>query len=44
MDTVISDLATDLTPYATAAGALLAAVLAVKIGIKWAKGLVSRAS
>jgi len=42
--TVISDLASDLGAYSTAAFTLVAAVLAVRIGIKWAKGLTSRAS
>jgi hypothetical protein len=41
---VISDLATDLGAYSTAAFTLVAAVLAVRIGLKWIKGLSSKAS
>jgi len=42
--TAISSMTTELSAYATAAGALVAAVIALKIGLKWAKGLSSRAS
>lgn len=42
--TVVSDLATDLAAYSTAAFTLVAAVVALKIGLKWVKGLSSRAS
>lgn len=42
--TVISDLATDLAAYSTAAFTLVAAVLAVRIGLKWVKGLSGKAS
>lgn len=42
--TVVSDLATDLASYSTAAFTLVAAVIALKVGLKWIKGLSSRAS
>jgi hypothetical protein len=42
--TVIGDLASDLGAYSTAAFTLVAAVVALKIGLKWVKGLSSRAS
>lgn len=42
--TVISDLAADFAPYATAGFTLVAAVLAAKVGFKWLKGMTSRAS
>jgi hypothetical protein len=42
--TVISELTSDLAGYSTAAFALVAAVIALKVGIKWVKGLSSRAS
>lgn len=42
--TAISAMTGELTAYATAAGALVAAVIALKIGLKWAKGISSRAS
>lgn len=42
--TVISDLTDDLAAYASAAFALTAAVVALRIGIKWVKGLSGRAS
>lgn len=42
--TVISDLTTDLAAYSTAAFTLVAAVVALRIGLKWVKGLSSKAS
>jgi hypothetical protein len=42
--TVVSDLTTTLGTYSTAAFALVAAVIALKIGLKWVKGISSRAS
>jgi hypothetical protein len=41
---VVSDLTSDLAPYATAAFGLVAAVVALRIGLKWVKGLSSKAS
>ena len=40
----ISGMTSELTAYASAAAALVTAVIALKIGLKWAKGLSSRAS
>jgi len=42
--TVISDLVADLAAYSTAAFALVAAVVALRIGLKWVKGLSGKAS
>lgn len=42
--TVVSDLATELGTYSAAAFTLVAAVVALKVGLKWIKGLSSRAS
>ena len=42
--TVIGDLTSELGAYTTAAITLVGAVIALKIGLKWAKGLASRAS
>jgi hypothetical protein len=42
--TVISDLTTSLAAYSTASFALVAAVVALRIGLKWIKGLSSKAS
>jgi hypothetical protein len=42
--TVIGDLTSDLASYSTAAFTLVAAVVALKIGLKWVKGISSRAS
>lgn len=42
--TVVSDLTGDLAAYSTAAFTLVAAVIALKVAIKWAKGISSRAS
>lgn len=44
MESVISDLTSDLAGYTTAAAALVAAVIALRIGLKWAKAISSRAS
>lgn len=44
MEDVITGLTSDLAPYATAAAALVAAVVALRIGLKWVKGIASKAS
>jgi hypothetical protein len=44
MESVISDLTSSLAGYAAAAATLVAAVVALRIGIKWAKGIASKAS
>jgi hypothetical protein len=44
MESAITALTTDLAGYATAAAALVTAVIALRIGIKWAKGIASKAS
>lgn len=42
--TIISDMTTDLAAYSTAAFTLVAAVIALKVALKWAKGITGRAS
>lgn len=42
--TVVSELTSTLATYSTAAFTLVAAVIALKIGLKWVKGLSSKAS
>lgn len=44
MESAIEALTTDLAGYSTAAATLVAAVIALKIGLKWAKAISSRAS
>lgn len=44
MESVISDLTGEFSGYAAAAATMVAAVLAVRIGLKWVKSIASKAS
>lgn len=44
MDSIITDLTTEFTAYATAGAALLGAVIVFMVGAKFAKKVASRAS
>jgi len=44
MESVITDLTSELAGYASAAATLVAAVIALRVGLKWAKGIASKAS
>jgi len=44
MESVISDLTGDFAGYAAAAATLVAAVVALRIGLKWVKSIASKAS
>ena len=43
-ESAITDLTTGVAPYGVAAFAMISAVLAITIGLKWVKRFASRAS